>query len=535
MALPAVSQVQSFHRTLAASGFKNMKSFSALGVHPEDIAAQTQLADVIRKIESGAIKPEYSPITELVYFFNSSGNREAVFKPGETRALDETFARRFSYKLGAPGSIVPSMISTFNFSTLPPVTAEVFNPAAFEMPDWSGSETSYASSSAEEEGSIVFEKDRHSAISCAEITEFPFARTELRSHRQVYFLPHIESRGEVVKPSDKLHFEGSLIGILEPWVNDEEVSRIEFVTSLLLAATIGARDVKKDSFNGRGNTIFDIEEIMAAVDGDSVFSKPSLHIPALSDERAMEPLSRVEIRLIKEMVENWDVRDLVRYARDQRMLYRLNEIESLEVSDDPEDPTIHRLAAFGLSCFLEESGREEELFPPISLGLDNLFADAQIAALEGRLVNLKSALTEMDGAFKHTGDLPSMNLWGLINIIDPAYEKIVTEIKAARGRMLSGEESLLRARDIRAFLVDAASEDVFVNALASQAGRVPLAPPRARASSVPDSILHQREEESPELVVRSLSVEADYLSNFNFTPRSPSLVEPKATLDGIEG
>ena len=523
MSISAFSQVEEAHQRLISSGYRDLKIFEALGVHPKDVAAQASLANIVTLIAKEAIKPVYDPDSQMIHYCDGAGVPKAVFKPGLARACDETFMRRIFHKMGSSDSSIPAMIASFDFSSLGPVLAKDLNPDAFDSCDLD----SYDSGSEDEDFhslsssfSLEIESSVYEDFDPAHISEFPFAMEELRSGIKAQYLPTLAdgSGSQFARADDKLLLNGVLLGVLEPWVEQKApATRLELVKTLLLAAITGGRDIKSDAL--LGSTLIDTEESMATESNGSQVPRPSVHIPALDDPIAQQILSPDEVKQLIALVNSWDVEDLLSYTRAQKHAYKICEIEDLAVSENPDEPIVHKIAAHGLTFMLEGSMREKEFFPRISSGEDCLYAKGQVKAFKARLERIKGALNNLDGS--EESDWPEVNLWGLVNIIDPHYGQFCETVSKARQAALSKGLTGLNPQEDRVLYIDG-QEEYFVEALAQNAGRMTLkASGRARAASAPEEIIDQnRRAHSPPPLAKAASAEANLLSDrvFKFIP-----------------
>ncbi|MCH9632111.1 MAG: hypothetical protein S4CHLAM6_04350 [Chlamydiae bacterium] len=538
MSISAFKQVDQVRQKLIASNFKDLKSFEALGVHPKDFAAQARLANVITLIANQTIKPIYDPDSQMIHYCDSQGVPKAVFKPGLARASDETFMRRMVHKMDSSDSSIAAMIATFDFSSLDPISAKELNPDAFDSDIFhSDSEdslygsargsdylSSRSSSGLSEEYYSDFSPSSSEEEVLANIADLPFAMEEFRNGTKAQYLPTAAdgSDKEYVGPSDELLMKGTLLGVLEPWIEEktEDDASLAFVKTVLLAAVTGGRDIKLDAIVG--STLIDIEESMAAEAKGSQAQKPSIHLPVLEDAIAQKALTVAEIKELIKFAEGWDIEELVRYARSQKQAFNMNEIDKLQISDDPEDPSglvVHSIAAAGLTLFIEESMREKEFFPSIPSGKSHLFVKRQIKALKARLERIKTALAKLGASDE--SQWPEVNLWGLINIVDPKYGEFCNLANGARKRALSGESTGLGPQMERALFIDSKRPALFVQALTQSAGRVEaLSPLLTRTVSLPEmaTLGSESEGEGDSVPVsRTLSADPDLLSDREFT------------------
>ncbi len=506
---PAVEQIQSAYARLSnpsSCPLSRSKAFEQLGVHPNDRAAQSQLLEVIRRIAREELVAVYSPEEKIVRFCDHEKNPQAVFKPGLTRALDESYFRRMAYLMGTPDSAIPAMIATFDFSRLPPVRASELNPDSDVFDDDSSTLSDGIDSGGEEENG------EDSVSNIDPMIEFPFAQDATRSRRRICFLPEVASESGTIFTKDTLlQPRGTLPGVLEPWISSQQDSTVDrFARTVLFAAALGMRDFKLDAMVG--NTIIDAEEIMAAAVSNSKSLQPSVHLPVLNDSRAIQHLTPEQRQEISTVFCSLDIPQLVKYACSQKILYRM---VSLEVSN-PDSSEIE--TAYDLIFISErEKGREKQYFPHISVSHSTLYTKSQIRAFAARLTNLQKAASYLikDQNLRTVGEL--------VCRIDSAYGRYIEAACLARDQeMTQPASSGLSSMDSRMLLV-LSPPNLFLDALTQQAGRHPLAinkkvvkvevskdksqsdtslrtRMRDRTSSMPEMMLYQSKKKAEEVL-----------------------------------
>lgn len=412
MSIAALKHIDHALVELRDSAFSNLGQFEFLGVHPGDKEAQIEFSTILTHIANGLWSPKYNPETQLIEYQDIDGKTRAVWKPGAMRASDETFTRRMLFTMGLPFSVAPAMAMTFDYSALREKTFKAFdlNPEAFDL------EIASSGSEEDEEDELQFSPTKTGSKikieeEASQLSDFPFAKEDYRSGLSTYYLPN--GPLDVFKHTD-LTLKGKLVGVLEPWIESKAKEEpLNFYKTLIVAAVLGMRDLKEDAFIG--STIIDSEEIMAA----AVAQRATLHFPVLGEklDYSTKNLTLEEIEEIREIVKGWDVDGLVAYIKAQKQNYRLLEIESKNKIDD-ESIRVLKFKDENITCFNEKSGREIEFFPHIDLHDEKLYTDSQVGSFRNRLENLKRVFDELGD---DQATWPEMNIWGLINQIDPEY------------------------------------------------------------------------------------------------------------------
>lgn len=337
-----------------------------LGVTKSDVKAQNLLLPMIQKALDPSVNITPSDSNSGVYFLSKNGVKFAVFKVGEKRARTELLVRHLAHKLGLEEHAVPGLFCSIQ------------NP--------------------------IFPKDE--------------MVVELYNGNQKVFgkSPENDNFG-VNEPY-------TLTGILEPFIEGQnDITVADFARMTLMALVVGLRDAKMDGM--AGSMHLDTEDCMPSrllPDKSPDRRVAATHLPYLDHPLAVAEIPESVIAELTEMVDNWDLEQLLVDLSKQKVEFAdLNSEQLIPFDKELPKKGDSRTIDVGFDhggCYAEVEHMENilENHPSIDLSkTNNLLNRFQKETLITRITHLRDFFHSLKGRSK----LPTT--FDMVCSIDPHF------------------------------------------------------------------------------------------------------------------